>query len=85
MRKSGTPGGSRSSPASAMLHVSTNGSLVINPHILELLATCPPYRITVSAYGAIEASYDALVRRSGAFRRFAAAWPRPWRPGCRCG
>ena len=36
-----------------------------------MLATCPPYRITVSAYGATEASYDALVRRPGAFRLFS--------------
>ena len=54
-----------------MLHVSTNGSRLHNPRILELLAACPPYRITVSAYGATEASYDALVRRPGAFRLFS--------------
>ena len=54
-----------------MLHISTNGSRLHNPRILELLATCPPYRITVSAYGATEASYDALVRRPGAFRLFS--------------
>jgi MoaA/NifB/PqqE/SkfB family radical SAM enzyme len=54
-----------------LLHVSTNGSRLHNPRILELLAACPPYRITVSAYGATEASYDALVRRPGAFRLFS--------------
>jgi MoaA/NifB/PqqE/SkfB family radical SAM enzyme len=54
-----------------MLHISTNGSRLHNPRILELLAACPPYRITVSAYGATEASYDALVRRPGAFRLFS--------------
>lgn len=54
-----------------MLHVSTNGSRLHNPRILELLTTYPPYRITVSAYGATEASYDALVRRPGAFRLFS--------------
>ena len=54
-----------------MLHVSANGSRLHNPRILELLAACPPYRITVSAYGATEASYDALVRRPGAFRLFS--------------
>ena len=53
-----------------MLHVSTIGSRLHNPRILAVLAACPPYRITVSAYGATEASYDALVRRSGAFRLF---------------
>ena len=54
-----------------MLSVSTNGSRLHNPRILELLAACPPYRITVSAYGATEASYDALVRLPGAFRLFS--------------
>jgi MoaA/NifB/PqqE/SkfB family radical SAM enzyme len=54
-----------------MLHVSTNGSRLHNPRILELLAACPAYRITVSAYGATETSYDALVRRPGAFRLFS--------------
>lgn len=54
-----------------MLHVSTNGSRLHNPRIMELLAACSPYRITVSAYGATEASYDALVRRPGAFRLFS--------------
>ena len=54
-----------------MLHISTNGSRLHNPRILELLTTCPPYRITVSAYGATEASYNALVRRPGAFRLFS--------------
>jgi hypothetical protein len=54
-----------------MLHVSTNGSRLHNPRILELLAACQPYRVTVSAYGATEASYDALVRRPGAFRLFS--------------
>jgi thiamine kinase-like enzyme len=39
--------------------VSTNGSRLHNPRILELLAAYPPYRITVSMYGATEASYEA--------------------------
>ncbi len=54
-----------------MLHISTNGSRLHNPRIRDLLAACPPYRITVSMYGATEASYDALVRRPGAFRLFS--------------
>jgi MoaA/NifB/PqqE/SkfB family radical SAM enzyme len=53
-----------------LLHVSTNASRLHDPRILELLTTAPPYRITVSVYGASEESYDGLVRRRGAFRLF---------------
>jgi MoaA/NifB/PqqE/SkfB family radical SAM enzyme len=53
-----------------MLHVSTNGSRLHHPAILDLLTAYRPYRVTVSVYGATEASYDGLTRRSGSFRKF---------------
>jgi MoaA/NifB/PqqE/SkfB family radical SAM enzyme len=54
-----------------MLHVSSNGSRLHHPAILDLLTTCRPYRVTVSVYGATEASYDGLTRRRGSFRKFS--------------
>jgi MoaA/NifB/PqqE/SkfB family radical SAM enzyme len=53
-----------------MLHISSNASRLYNAQLLELLTTRRPYRITVSVYGATEASYDGLVRRRGAFKLF---------------
>jgi MoaA/NifB/PqqE/SkfB family radical SAM enzyme len=53
-----------------MLHVSSNGSRLHHPQILDLLTTCRPYRVTVSVYGASEASYDGLTRRPGSFKKF---------------
>jgi MoaA/NifB/PqqE/SkfB family radical SAM enzyme len=53
-----------------MLHVSTNGSRLHHPAILDLLTAHRPYRVTVSVYGATEASYDGLTRRRGSFRKF---------------
>lgn len=53
-----------------MLHISSNASRLHNQAILDLLSTRRPYRITVSVYGASEASYDGLVRRRGAFKLF---------------
>jgi hypothetical protein len=53
-----------------MVSVSTNGSRLWRPEILELLTSRLPYHLTVSVYGATAASYDALVRRRGAFGRF---------------
>jgi uncharacterized Fe-S cluster-containing radical SAM superfamily protein len=54
-----------------MLHVSSNGSRLHHPAILDLLTRCRPYRVTVSVYGATEASYDGLTRRPGSFRKFS--------------
>jgi hypothetical protein len=54
-----------------MLHISTNGSRLHNPRILGMLTRLRPYRITVSIYGATAATYDALVRRPGAFKLFS--------------
>lgn len=53
-----------------MLHISSNGSRLHHPPILDLLAAYRPYRVTVSVYGATEESYDGLTRRPGSFRKF---------------
>jgi len=53
-----------------MLTILTNGSRLASPKILELLTACPPHDITISVYGATEASYDALTRRRGSFKAF---------------
>jgi hypothetical protein len=37
---------------------------------LDLLTARRPYRLTLSLYGATEASYDGMTRRRGSFRRF---------------
>jgi hypothetical protein len=76
-----------------LLHISSNASRLHNPQILDLLACwpagllacCKPYRITVSVYGATEASYDGLFRRRGAFKLFERACTRRSRPACPCG
>lgn len=53
-----------------MLSISSNGSRLHQPAILELLAARRPYRITVSVYGATAESYDGLTRRRGSFAKF---------------
>ncbi len=53
-----------------MLTILSNGSRLFLPRILELLTGRPPDRITLSVYGATEASYDGLTRRKGAYRLF---------------
>ncbi|EFE64795.1 heme biosynthesis protein [Streptomyces viridosporus ATCC 14672] len=53
-----------------MLTVSTNGSLLWRENILRLFEECPPYRVTVSMYGATKTSYDELTQRSGAWDLF---------------
>jgi len=53
-----------------MISISTNASRLWRPEILQLLAGRPSYHLTVSVYGATAASYDALVRRRGAFDKF---------------
>jgi uncharacterized Fe-S cluster-containing radical SAM superfamily protein len=53
-----------------MIEVLTNGSRLSNPAILELLASRPPHRVTLSVYGATEASYDGLTQRRGAYKSF---------------
>lgn len=53
-----------------MLSILSNGSKLHDPRILDLLTTHRPHEITVSVYGATEASYDKLTRRPGSFRKF---------------
>ncbi|MBV9857644.1 MAG: radical SAM protein [Streptosporangiaceae bacterium] len=53
-----------------MIEVLTNGSRLSNPAILDLLTSCPPHRVTLSVYGATEASYDGLTQRRGAYKSF---------------
>jgi MoaA/NifB/PqqE/SkfB family radical SAM enzyme len=53
-----------------MISISTNASRLWKPEILDLLRDRPPYRLTISVYGATAASYDSLVHRRGAFSKF---------------
>ncbi|MGP4025946.1 radical SAM protein [Actinomadura sp. 3N407] len=53
-----------------MLEILTNGSRLAAPRVLELLTAHRPSKLSISVYGATEASYDGLVRRKGAFRKF---------------
>ena len=53
-----------------MIQVSSNGSRLHQPRMIDLLTRYRPYRITLSLYGATEDSYDAMTRSRGAFRRF---------------
>ena len=53
-----------------MISISSNASRLWRPEILDLLRERPAYHITISVYGANAASYDALVRRKGAFDKF---------------
>ncbi|MGH8896886.1 MAG: radical SAM protein [Egibacteraceae bacterium] len=53
-----------------MISISSNGSRLYRPQILDLLTTRRPYRVTLSVYGATAQSYDALTRRPGSFKAF---------------
>ncbi|MET8539055.1 radical SAM protein [Kitasatospora sp. NPDC004799] len=53
-----------------MITVSTNASLLWRENLLGLFRDCPPYRVTVSMYGATKASYDELTQRPGAWDLF---------------
>ncbi|WP_237703142.1 radical SAM protein [Candidatus Protofrankia datiscae] len=53
-----------------MLSISSNGSRLSNARILDLLTSRPPYRLTLSVYGATADSYDGLTRRRGSFAAF---------------
>ncbi|MEU6676850.1 radical SAM protein [Streptomyces sp. NPDC046925] len=56
--------------AGMMLTISTNGSLLFRPDLLQVFSECPPYRLVVSMYGASEESFDALTQRRGAWKAF---------------
>ncbi|GGU44457.1 radical SAM protein [Streptomyces violascens] len=53
-----------------VLTISTNGSRLWMPSLLDLFAMRPPHRIVVSVYGATEESWDSLTQRKGAWRAF---------------
>ncbi|MFF4361022.1 radical SAM protein [Streptomyces sp. NPDC001604] len=52
------------------LEVLSNGSRLRKPHLLNLLRTYPPTRLTLSVYGATAKTYDAVTRSRGGFDRF---------------
>ncbi|KAB1141126.1 radical SAM protein [Streptomyces luteolifulvus] len=52
------------------LEVLSNGSRLRKPHMLNLLRTYPPTKLTLSVYGATAETYDAVTRRRGGFDRF---------------
>ncbi|WP_328499665.1 radical SAM protein [Streptomyces sp. NBC_00457] len=54
------------------LEVLSNGSRLHKDHVLNLLCTYPPAKLTLSVYGATATTYDAVTRRRGAFGRFRA-------------
>jgi uncharacterized Fe-S cluster-containing radical SAM superfamily protein len=53
-----------------LIQISSNGSRLDQPRTLDLLTARRPYRLTLSLYGATEASYDAMTRRRGSYKRF---------------
>ncbi|MCQ8829878.1 radical SAM protein [Streptomyces malaysiensis] len=53
-----------------MVEVLTNGSTLFRPHMLDLLTTRRPYRLTLSVYGATERTFDGFTNRRGAFKKF---------------
>jgi MoaA/NifB/PqqE/SkfB family radical SAM enzyme len=53
-----------------MIELLTNGSRLSSPAILSLLTSLPPHKVTLSVYGATEASYDGLTQRRGSYRSF---------------
>ncbi|PRX66083.1 MoaA/NifB/PqqE/SkfB family radical SAM enzyme [Nonomuraea fuscirosea] len=53
-----------------MISILSNGSKLHEPKVLDLLTAYRPHDITISVYGATEASYDGLTRRPGSFRKF---------------
>lgn len=53
-----------------MISISSNGSRLSNQKVLDLLTARPPYRLTLSVYGATAESYDGLTRRRGSFAAF---------------
>ncbi|GAA2621256.1 radical SAM protein [Streptomyces vastus] len=53
-----------------MVQVSTNGSQLHKEPLLDLFDRYPPYRLTLSLYGASEETYEAVTRNRGSFDRF---------------
>jgi len=53
-----------------MIEILTNGSRLSSPAVLGLLTSRPPHKVTLSVYGATEASYDGLTQRRGSHKSF---------------
>ncbi|MDO8436041.1 MAG: radical SAM protein [bacterium] len=53
-----------------LVTISTNGSLLSEYQITDILKAYPPYRLTISVYGATADSYEALTQTSGSFQKF---------------
>ncbi|MET8412552.1 radical SAM protein [Streptomyces sp. NPDC005195] len=53
------------------IEILSNGSRLHKDHILNLLRTYPPTKLTVSMYGATADTYDSVTRNRGAFGRFS--------------
>jgi uncharacterized Fe-S cluster-containing radical SAM superfamily protein len=53
-----------------MITVSSNGSRMHRPEILDLMTQRPPHRVSLSVYGATPESYERLTRRRGSFAAF---------------
>jgi uncharacterized Fe-S cluster-containing radical SAM superfamily protein len=53
-----------------MIQISSNGSRLDQARTLDVLTQRPPYRLTLSIYGATEETYDGMTRRRGSFKRF---------------
>jgi uncharacterized Fe-S cluster-containing radical SAM superfamily protein len=60
----------RANEIGMMVAISSNGSQLSKPRILECLTAHRPYRLTLSVYGATPESYEGLTRSKGAFHRF---------------
>jgi MoaA/NifB/PqqE/SkfB family radical SAM enzyme len=53
-----------------MVEILTNGSTLWRPALLDLFASRPPYRVTLSVYGASAETFDAFTQRRGAWKSF---------------
>lgn len=55
-----------------LITISSNGSL-LSSEIKEVLRSRPPYRLTISMYGATSSSYESLTQERGSYHDFIAA------------
>lgn len=55
-----------------LITVLTNGTLLSEPEISELFSQRPPFRLSVSIYGATQATYERVTRRTGSWEQFQA-------------
>jgi MoaA/NifB/PqqE/SkfB family radical SAM enzyme len=68
-----------------MIQISSNGSRLDQSRALDILTRRRPYRLTLSIYGATEATYDGMTRRRGSFRRFMRGSTPPTKRNFPCG